>query len=194
MQRFTELMMSSYLVPGQPQVIPYLETLRDELKEMVKNGQGAVQPERYRLMTLFIPPAYLMGLLGELSRQTGAVSVVEPLFSLWGDQKLDPLRPLESLAKKSFMFPESATYGPVNERILAQTVQCARDFKVDGALFYAHVGCRQGSALIKTYRDILSKIDIPLFVLDMDLLDQTITSADEIKTKFLQFIEILEDR
>jgi benzoyl-CoA reductase/2-hydroxyglutaryl-CoA dehydratase subunit BcrC/BadD/HgdB len=194
MQRFTEFMMSSYLLPGQPEIIIYLETLRDELREMVKQGLGAVQPERFRLMSLFIPPAYLMGLLGEVSRQTGAISVVEPLFGLWGDEKLDPSRPLESLAQKSFMFPESATYGPLSDRIIANTVQCARDFKVDGALFYSHVGCRQGAALIKTYRDILSKIDIPLFVLDMDLLDQTITSADEVKTKLLQFIEILEDR
>jgi benzoyl-CoA reductase/2-hydroxyglutaryl-CoA dehydratase subunit BcrC/BadD/HgdB len=194
MHRFSEFMLSSYLLPGQPEVITYLEALRDELQEMVKNGQGAVQPERYRLMSLYIPPPFLNGLLGDISRQSGAVSVVEPLFGLWADQKLDPSRPLESLARKSFMFPENATYGPLSDRIITQTIRCARDFKVDGALFYAHVGCRQGAALIKTYRDILSQIDIPLFVLDMDLLDQTITSADEVKTKILQFIEILEDR
>jgi hypothetical protein len=92
------------------------------------------------------------------------------------------------------MFPENATYGPLSDRIMTETIKCARDFKVDGALFYAHVGCRQGAALIKTYRDILSKLDIPLFVLDMDLLDQTVTSPDEVKTKIMQFIEILEDR
>jgi benzoyl-CoA reductase/2-hydroxyglutaryl-CoA dehydratase subunit BcrC/BadD/HgdB len=71
MHRFTEFMLSSYLMPGQPEVIIYLETLRDEMREMVKNGQGAVQPERYRLMSLYIPPPFLMGLLGEISRQTG---------------------------------------------------------------------------------------------------------------------------
>ncbi|HSW58917.1 MAG TPA: 2-hydroxyacyl-CoA dehydratase family protein [Dehalococcoidales bacterium] len=194
MHRFAEFMMSSYLMPGHPEVITYLETLRAELSEMVRLGQGAVQPEKFRLMSLFIPPVYLMGLLGEVSRQTGAVSVVEPLFGQWGDLKLDPERPLESLVKKSLAFPECASYGPLNERILAETERCARQFKVDGAVLYAHVGCRQGAALIKTYRDMLSRIDVPLFVLDMDLLDQTITSADEIKTKLLQFVEILEDR
>jgi benzoyl-CoA reductase/2-hydroxyglutaryl-CoA dehydratase subunit BcrC/BadD/HgdB len=193
-QRFGELMISAYLLPGQPQTITYLETLRNELAEMVARGEGAVQPERLRLMSLFIPPPFMMGMLGEISRESGAISVVEPLLGLWSEQKLDPDKPLESLARKSFLMPEIATYGPLNERILAATERCAREFKIDGALFYAHVGCRQGAGLIKAYRDILSRMDIPLFVLDMDLLDETVTSPDEVKSKFLQFMEILEDR
>ena len=43
---------------GQPEDTEYLQTLRDELAEMVKQGKGAVNPERFRLMTLF-HPAYL---------------------------------------------------------------------------------------------------------------------------------------
>jgi benzoyl-CoA reductase subunit B len=194
MHRFTEFMMSLYLFPGHPDVITYLETLRQELTEMVKNGQGVVANERFRLMSLFMPPAYMMGLLGEISRESGAVSVVEPHFSFWGEDKLDPAKPLESLARKSFMFPESATYGPVSDRILKGTVQCAKDFKVDGAIFYAHVGCRQGAGLIKPYKDLLNNLDIPMLTLDIDLLDETITSSDEVRTKMQEFFEILEDR
>jgi benzoyl-CoA reductase/2-hydroxyglutaryl-CoA dehydratase subunit BcrC/BadD/HgdB len=186
--------MTLYLFPGHPDAITYLEALRDELSLMVKNRQGAVEVERFRLMSLFMPPAYMMGLLGEISRESGAVSVVEPLFCTWGEDLLDPAKPLESLARKSFMFPESATYGSLNERILKGTLQAARDFKVDGAIFYAHVGCRQGSGLIKTYKDLLNSLDIPMLTLDMDLLDETITSADEVKTKMQEFLEILADR
>ena len=145
-------------------------------------------------MSLFIPPPFMMGMLGEISRQSGAVSVVEPLWGLWDDIELDPAKPLESLARKAFLFPEAATYGPLNERILSATGQCVRDFKIDGAIFYAHVGCRQGAGLIKTYRDILSRMDVPLLVLDMDLLDETVASPDEVKSKLLQFVELLEDR
>ena len=165
MQRFSEFMMSSYLVPGQPEVIKYLETLRDELAEMVQKGQGAVPEERFRLMGLFMPPTYMVGMLGEISRESGAISVVEPHFNLWGDEHLDPDKPLESLARKSFMFPENATYGPLGDRILKNTVQCAKEFKVDGAIFYAHVGCRQAAGLIKTYKDILNEIDVPMLTM-----------------------------
>ena len=31
--------------------------------EMVREGQGAVSLERFRLMTLFVPPMYLTGFL-----------------------------------------------------------------------------------------------------------------------------------
>jgi benzoyl-CoA reductase/2-hydroxyglutaryl-CoA dehydratase subunit BcrC/BadD/HgdB len=194
MHRFTEFMMSLYLFPGQPEAISYLETLRDELSQMVKNGQGVVPHERFRLMSLFMPPVFMMGFLGEISREHGAVSVVEPLFGCWKEGRLDPGKPLESLVKKSFMFPENASWGCLDDRILHETVKCAQDFKVDGAIFYAHVGCRQGAGLIKTYRDILSQIDIPLLTLDMDLLDETVTHPEEIKIKMQEFFEILEDR
>jgi benzoyl-CoA reductase/2-hydroxyglutaryl-CoA dehydratase subunit BcrC/BadD/HgdB len=194
MHRFTELFMSLYLFPGQPEAITYLETLRDELSLTIKSGKGAIEGERFRLMSLFMPPAYMMGLLGEVSRESGAVSVVEPLFCTWGEDRLDPEKPLESLAKKSFMFPESATYGSLDDRILKGTLQAARDFKVDGAIFYAHVGCRQGSGLIKTYKDLLNSLDIPMLTLDLDLLDETVTSPDEVKNKMQEFFEILADR
>ena len=194
MHRFTEFLMSLYLTPGHPDVITYLETLRDELAEMVKNHQGALPNERFRLMSLFMPPPYLMGYLGEISREFGAVSVVEPHFSYWEERSLDPNKPLESLAIKSFMFPENATYGPVGDRIFKGTVQCARDFRVDGAIYYAHVGCRQAAGLIKAYKDILNEIDVPMLTLDIDLLDETITSREEVRTKMQEFCEILEDR
>ena len=119
---------------------------------------------------------------------------MEPHFSFWKEGTLDPGKPLESLAKKSFMFPENATYGPMSERIIKGTIQCAKDFKVDGAVFYAHVGCRQGAGLIKTYKDILNSLDIPMLTLDMDLLDETITSPDDVRSKMQEFFEILEDR
>jgi benzoyl-CoA reductase/2-hydroxyglutaryl-CoA dehydratase subunit BcrC/BadD/HgdB len=192
--RFFEFMMSLYLFPGHPDIIGYLEMLRNELAEMVKCGKGTVTQERFRLMSLFMPPAYMMGLLGEISRESGAVSVVEPHFSFWQEERLDPNKPLESLARKSFMFPENATYGPINDRILKGTIQCARDFKVDGAVFYAHVGCRQASGLIKTYKDLLNTLDIPLLTLDIDLIDETITSPDDVRNKMQGFFEILEDR
>lgn len=194
MHRFMEFIMSMYLMPGHPDALVYLETLRDELAVMVKEGKGAVSPERFRLMSLWVPPVFLMGMLGEVSKEFGVVSVVEPLFNLWRGGQLDPSKPLESLARKSFMFPELASYGPLDERILKRTGECARDYKVDGAIFYAHVGCRQGSALVKTYKDLLAEVDIPMLTVDFDLLDQTVTPPEQIRGKMRDFFELLEDR
>ncbi|MFH1003702.1 MAG: 2-hydroxyacyl-CoA dehydratase family protein, partial [Chloroflexota bacterium] len=102
-QGFLQMLASDYLFPGQPQAIEYLEATRRELADMVARGVGVVAKERFRLMTLFVPPMYLMGFLERISQEYGAVSVVEPFFTHWGEGRLDPSRPLESIARKSYM-------------------------------------------------------------------------------------------
>jgi benzoyl-CoA reductase/2-hydroxyglutaryl-CoA dehydratase subunit BcrC/BadD/HgdB len=183
------------MFPGQPEGIDYLETLRQELAEMVREGKGAVSPERFRLMTLFVPPMYLIGFLGRLSQEHGVVSVVEPLFTRWAEGRLDPARPLESIAKKSYLIPESCTmYGPLGERTLKDIVNSAEQYKVDGAIYWAFMGCRHTCATVKLFKDILTEIDVPVLTIDCDLVDPTINSEGEIQEKLEQFFELLEDR
>jgi len=193
-QRFMELIMPLYLLPGHPDAIEYLETLRDDLALMVARGQGAASRERFRLMSLFVPPMYLLGFLGRISEEHGAVSVTEPFFDMWPEDRLDPSRPLEALVRKSFMFPEMASYGPFRRETLDRTLELARDYRVDGAIYYAHVGCRQASALSKAYKDALDEIDVPMLTLDFDILDPTVAPEEEIQIKLEGFFELLEDR
>jgi benzoyl-CoA reductase/2-hydroxyglutaryl-CoA dehydratase subunit BcrC/BadD/HgdB len=193
-QGFLELLTADYLLPGQPESIEYLETLYGELEDMVRAGKGAVPNERFRLMSFFIPPMYMMGFLEKLSQEYGAVSVIEPFFTYWGDGRLDPERPLESVAQKSYMLPEMRMYGPLDDRAISSIVTCAEDFKVNGAVYYADVGCRHSCATIKLFKDVLDDMDIPMLTLDCDVVDPTITSEEEVKDKLERFFELLEDR
>ena len=193
-QGFLELLSIDYLFPGQPEAITYLETLKGELEEKVKEGKGAVPNERFRLMSLFIPPMYLMGYLDKLSQEFGAVSVTEPFFTFWGEGRLDPSKPLESIARKSFMLPEMRMYGPMDDRALTSIVKCAQEFKVDGAVYYADIGCRHSCATIKLFKDKLDEIDVPVITIDCDVVDPTITSKDDFREKMERFLEMLEDR
>jgi len=193
-QGFLQLLTIDYLFPGLPEATDYLETLRDELAEKVKVGKGAVSPERFRLMSLFIPPMYLIGFLEKISQEYGAVSVTEPFFTYWGDGELDPAKPLESVAKKSYMIPEMRMYGPLDERALDGIADCAEQYKVDGAIYYADVGCRHTCATIKLFKDVLNRQDVPVLTLDCDVVDPTITSEEDVREKLEQFFELLEDR
>lgn len=193
-QGFLELLTIDYLFPGQPEAIEYLETLHAELSELVEKGEGAVNGERFRLMTFFIPPMYLMAFLERISQEFHAVSVIEPFFTFWGEGRLDPARPLESVAKKSYMIPEMRMYRPMDEPALNSIIDCAQQYKVDGAIFYADVGCRHSCATIKLFKDALNKIDIPMLTVDCDVVDPTITSEDEMREKLERFFELLEER
>jgi benzoyl-CoA reductase/2-hydroxyglutaryl-CoA dehydratase subunit BcrC/BadD/HgdB len=192
---YLELLSADYMFPGQPEALQYLTQLRDELKIMVQQGRGAVSPERFRLMTLFVPPMYLMGHLGRWFEENGAVSVVEPLFTRWSEGSLDPSHPLESVAKKSFMIPERRSmYGPLSEQALQDITEAAEQYKVDGAIYWAFMGCRHTCATIKIIKEILNEIDIPMLTVDCDIVDPTINSREEIQQKLEQFFELLEDR
>jgi benzoyl-CoA reductase/2-hydroxyglutaryl-CoA dehydratase subunit BcrC/BadD/HgdB len=193
-QGFLELLTIDYLFPGQPEAIDYLETLRQELADRVKAGQGAVDNERFRLMSFFIPPMYLIGFMERISQEFGAVSVTEPFFTYWGEGRLDPGKPLESIAEKSYMLPEARMYGPLDDRAINSIIECAKEYKVDGAIYYADVGCRHTCAAIKLFKDILNEIDIPMLTLDCDVVDPTITSEEEMRDKLERFYELLEDR
>jgi benzoyl-CoA reductase/2-hydroxyglutaryl-CoA dehydratase subunit BcrC/BadD/HgdB len=190
---FLELLTIDYLFPGQPEAIEYLEALRDELKEKVASGQGAVPEERFRLMTLFIPPMYLMGFLDKIALEYGALSVTEPFFTYWGEGSLDAEKPLEGVARKARMIPEARMYGPLDGRAIGGVKDCARQYKVDGAIYYADVGCRHSCATIKLFKDTLNDIDVPVLTIDCDIVDPTITSEEEIRQKMEQFFELLED-
>ncbi len=191
---FLELVSVDYLFPGQPQAIAYLETLVAELEEAVTRKQGAVPNERFRLISLFIPPMYLMAFLEKISREYGAVSVIEPFFTYWGEGKLDPAHPLESVTQKSYMIPEARMYGPLDDRALDSITGCIDDYKIDGAIYYADVGCRHSCATIKLFKDALNEHDVPVLTLDCDVVDATVSTEEEFREKFERFFEQLEDR
>jgi benzoyl-CoA reductase/2-hydroxyglutaryl-CoA dehydratase subunit BcrC/BadD/HgdB len=192
---YLELISADYLFPGQPEAIQYLTLLRDELKISVQRKEGAVADERFRLMTLFLPPLYLMSSLGGLFEKFGAVSVVEPLFTRWSDGTLDASKQLESVARKSFALPERRSmYGPLSKTALQDIIDSAREYKVDGAIYWAFMGCRHTCATIKVVKEILTEIDVPMLTIDCDIVDPTINSEEEIQDKLSQFFEMLEDR
>ncbi len=192
---FLQLLTTDYLCPGQPEAIAYLEARRDELAAMVREKKGAVSPERFRLMTLFVPPMYLMGFLEKIGQEYGMVSVVEPLFTRWAEGKLDPSKPLQSVARKAAMIPERRSmYGPLGQEALQDLIDCAEQYKVDGAVYWAFMGCRHTCATVKLFKDLLNEVDVPVLTIDCDIVDPTINSEDEIREKMEQFFELLEDR
>jgi benzoyl-CoA reductase/2-hydroxyglutaryl-CoA dehydratase subunit BcrC/BadD/HgdB len=192
---YLELLSADYMFPGQPEATKYLSLLRNELKEMIEQGKGSAAKERFRLMNLFIPPMHLMTSLARIFDESGAVSVAEPLFTLWSEGELDPDNPLRSVAVKSFMIPERRSmYGPLSQEALQDLTNSAGQYQVDGAIYWAFMGCRHTCATIRVIKEILNEIDVPMLTVDCDIVDPTITSEEEVRDKIAQFFELLEDR
>ena len=116
--------------------------------------------------------------------------VAEPHLSLWSDAEIDPSKPLESLAAKAFALTDTGPLKGVAENM----VQQAREYKADGAIYWAHMGCRQTCATIKIIKDALAKTNVPVLVIDCDLADATVTSEEEITRQVEQFLELLDEQ
>jgi benzoyl-CoA reductase/2-hydroxyglutaryl-CoA dehydratase subunit BcrC/BadD/HgdB len=182
------------LFSGVPEAVTFIEQVRDEIKANVDAGKGVAEKERYRLLFLFLPPFYELKILDWLEREHGAVSVMEPFISYYAPGEMDPDNPLESIARKSFYrHTAHPMHGP-SDAFVDDTLRIAEEFDADGAVYFAHIGCRQACALIRTLKDRLKEeLDVPTLVIDVDIMDPSLSSGEEIRDKFEGFFEILDD-
>jgi len=93
------------------------------------------------------------------------------------------------------MIPEARTmYGPLGDETRREITDRAREYQIDGAIYYAFIGCRHTCATIKMFKDLLNNMDVPVLTLDCDIADPTVNSQSEVRQKMEQFFELLEDR
>ncbi|MBI2877348.1 MAG: 2-hydroxyacyl-CoA dehydratase [Candidatus Tectomicrobia bacterium] len=186
-----------WLLAGRPEAVHFFEQLRDELKERVSQGIGAVPKERFRIIYPFVAPFWDMELMEVMEQKYGAVTTMD-LLGHWrgrGEWFTDPSDPLGNLARKSSVFPGSFhLHGPMEEYV-EDIVRVGREYRADGAIYFAHIGCRQGCAAIRAIRDELqSQLNIPMAVIDCDLIDKAFTSRKEVMDKLDGFFEMLEEQ
>lgn len=188
-----QMQMINRFYEGTPEGVAFYELVLAELKDRV--AKGPHRPERFRLMSLFFPPAHSLKLWDWLQGQ-GVSVVADPLMCHWGEWRAEPERPLESLARKVFAMPISRQMGgPVGEAMVPDVVDMAIQQRVDGAVYWAFIGCSQGCAAIRTIKDVLmEKAGIPTLSLDVDVLDASFSSMEELRDKLEGFLEVLAER
>lgn len=186
-----------WLWAGLPEAITLTEQLRDELKERVAKGIGTIPEERHRIYISSYLPFSDMSIIDWMEEEHGAVIVQFPSVA-WrgnGEWLLDHGKPLENLARRSFFFPcAQQLHGPMEDYI-EDTIKNVRDYRADGAIFFAHLGCRQLCACIRSIKDeFQDRLGIPMAVVDYDLVDKSFTSPEEMREKLDGFFELLADQ
>jgi len=193
---FTQQYSVDMFTPGTEEALQYFKTVRDEIKENVKAQKGPIAtPEQYRILSILMPPNFAHKLLDWMEEEHGVYSVGEPHMAYWPpDIQIDPDRPLESLAVKYYNRPMLGQLICTAESSLVPDVlHLAKEYKADGAIFYANVTCHTSPVLIRSVKDVLLKeIGIPTLVLDMDVADPNYTSQEEMQEKIELFLEIMD--
>lgn len=181
-----------YLMAGAPEGLAYFQQVHREMEIEVAKGRSPIGEERFRLLFLYLPPVPYMDVLDWLEEEYGAVVVMDTFGSWWLSDSLDCSQPIQSLAKKGFYNQVPRQVGGPLSYWLEEVVDNAREFQVDGAVQINHIGCKQGCAATRALTDSLRDFDIPTLVIDLDVLDPSVTSKEEVMARFEEFFERLE--
>lgn len=195
-RRCFQLMVVGWYYQGSQEAVDYFRLVRDEAKAMVEAKKGFVPNNRFRLLSISQVPYHNWKLMDWMEREHGACMVFSVDNDHWRNWQLDLSNPMENLARRIFLSPDgSQLYSPLNEGMVPDAVHDAAAYKVDGAIFWAHAGCRQGCATIRSIKDALQeKVGVPLLSLNMDFMDPTFVPEEEMKSQFEAFFERLAER
>lgn len=171
---------------GSKEAAALYKMLYNELKTRVDNNKGALDEERYRIIWRQLRPYYTDEIFKYLELEHKAIIVFEEANYLhW--EEMDPKDPFISLAKKLLSNPP---LGPF-QRWLEASIQCVKDYKIDGIIEFAQWGCRHLNSGTQILKERLRDMDIPILVLDGDCIDRRNYSGGQVKTRIDAFLEIL---
>ncbi len=105
-------------------------------------------------------------------------------------EPLDPVHPLESLAKKMICNIYNGSY----ERKADLVQEIVKEIEPDGVINFCHWGCKQSSGGAMILKEKMQEIDVPFLILDGDGIDRRNSSDGQIRTRFEAFLEILRQR
>lgn len=181
---------------GTPHGVAFNRAILEEMKALVAQGRGYAPHERFRLLTLFPAPIHSWKVLDWLQQELGVTVVADPFLSHWGEWEAEPEAGLLSVARRCFAIPACREmHGPAVEAMLADAVADARDFKADGVLYWANLGCSHGTGTVRLLRDTITReLGLPFFVADMEYCDPSIVAPGEIREKLEGFCELLAER
>jgi benzoyl-CoA reductase/2-hydroxyglutaryl-CoA dehydratase subunit BcrC/BadD/HgdB len=176
------------LLSGTKEGVEVAKIYRDELQNRIDKGISGVPDERHRLLWVQNRIQFKTDLIEILEKNYKANIVLDELNHIWWDP-LDEDNPLRSLAYRMITHPFVGTI----DRRIKTLKQLAKDYKIDGAINPAQIGCRQSSGARVLFKEAFKDIGIPWLNLDVDCVDERNYSKGQILTRLEAFMEILRN-
>ncbi len=175
---------------SRPEAVNYYRALKDEVAEKVRLKFSAVPNEKYRL---FLNGMNWMKIssLSKLFASQGAclVTTLYPLLFLSG--KIDPARPLDSLAER---LVNSFLNRGLETRIRVIT-KLVKDFSLDGLVTPTIRGCKPISSFqLETMGEVKRLTGVPSLEFETCMVDTRYHSDAQVALRVQAFMELLEGR
>ena len=175
---------------GTQQAVDYYKILLKELKERVKNKEGAVGDEKFRIYWEGMPVWGRLRAHSELFANLKACVLASTYCNSWIFTDFDPEDPFTSMAKAySELFIVKSD--EAKEKYMKRMIDF---FKIDGVIYHDAKTCPNNSNNRYGMPQRLEKeTGIPSLVINGDLNDLRLISDEQTKTNVEAFIEQLEE-
>lgn len=169
----------------------YFVQVRDELKEMVAQGIGALPDEKFRLAWYGLPTWFNMGIFNYFEK-FGGVFVWEPAYNTGLLPPRRPEDPIRELALRCLQGLGDLAGSMCIGGALAGLVEECRQYKIDGVVLSYLITCRPivfpATEISKALEE---ELGIPTVALECDLVDERIFAESQAFTRLDAFGEQL---
>lgn len=176
---------------GLQKAVDFLTEVRDEVKERVEQGIGAVENERFRLLWDNVPVWHSLKLF-RYFEEKDAPLVADTYTRAWTG-RIDISKPIESAVKK-ILLPLAVLAGiPTLDRKIDWIIRLVKSHKIDGAVLFSNRSCQPLShGQIDVKNALESELNIPSLLFEADHMDVRDYSEAQIKARIDAFVELLE--
>ena len=176
---------------GTQQAVDYYKTLLAELEERVKNHEGAVDGERFRLYWEGMPIWGRLRAHSELFAGRKACMVASTYCNSWIFSDFDATDPFRSMAR-AYTELFIVRSDEAKEKYIKEVIDF---FRIDGLIFHDAKTCPNNSNNRYGMPQRLEEdTGLPSLVINGDLNDLRCLSDEQTETNIEAFIEQLEDR
>ena len=175
---------------GTDKAVEYYKVLLKELKERVKNGEGAVEDEQFRIYWEGMPVWGRLRAHSELFANLKACVLASTYCNSWIFTDFDPEDPFTSMAK-AYTELFIVKSDEAKEKYMKKMIEI---FKIDGIVFHDAKTCPNNSNNRYGMPQRLTKdTGVPSITINGDLNDLRLISDEQTKTNIEAFIEQLEE-
>jgi benzoyl-CoA reductase/2-hydroxyglutaryl-CoA dehydratase subunit BcrC/BadD/HgdB len=175
---------------GTEEAVEYYKVLLKELKERVKNGEGAVEDEQFRIYWEGMPVWGRLRAHSELFANLKACVLASTYCNSWIFTDFDPEDLFTSMAK-AYTELFIVKSDEAKEKYMKKMIDV---FKIDGIVFHDAKTCPNNSNNRYGMPQRLTKdTGVPSITINGDLNDLRLISDEQTKTNIEAFIEQLEE-
>jgi benzoyl-CoA reductase/2-hydroxyglutaryl-CoA dehydratase subunit BcrC/BadD/HgdB len=186
---------NSSAMVGSPVATSLIEGLVFDAEERVREGRGAVEDERIRLLWFDVRPTWSSELTQWLEQECQA-NVVMDMYSFCPYTAVDTSTEesmFRDLAKRYvFDMPMARQARGLAENFIQDIVRNIEDFKINCFFYPGHMGHKDAAASLGIMRKVCQNMGVPFLAIGMDAWDPRYTTVDTMKEQMAQFFETIE--